>query len=61
MDRSLLPRRPAALAALFVGLAAASHAQAASRVPPMPSDFANWQTVPIGDGIYAFIAPDGVT
>jgi glyoxylase-like metal-dependent hydrolase (beta-lactamase superfamily II) len=29
--------------------------------PPMPSDFANWKTVQVGAGIFAFIAPDGVT
>jgi glyoxylase-like metal-dependent hydrolase (beta-lactamase superfamily II) len=36
-------------------------AQSAKRVPAMPSDFANWTTEQVAPGIYAFIAPDGVT
>jgi glyoxylase-like metal-dependent hydrolase (beta-lactamase superfamily II) len=51
--------RLSVIAALSITTAAA--AQGSRGTPPMPSDFANWKTVQVGAGIYAFIAPDGVT
>jgi glyoxylase-like metal-dependent hydrolase (beta-lactamase superfamily II) len=51
-------RLPALAVLLFASTVAA---QNPARVPPMPSDFANWKTEKVADGIYAFIAPDGVT
>jgi cyclase len=29
--------------------------------PPNPADFGNYKTVKVADGVYAFIAPDGIT
>lgn len=49
------------LLGLSFAFAAVAHSQGATHVPPMPSDFKNWQTVKIAEGIYAFVAPDGVT
>ncbi|HUK64550.1 MAG TPA: MBL fold metallo-hydrolase [Dongiaceae bacterium] len=50
-----------ALLGLAAGAAAVAAAQSTPPARPLPSDFKNWQTVPVAEGIYAFIAPDGVT
>ena len=49
------------VSAALIGSVLTAGAQGNRGVPPMPSDFANWKTVQVGAGIYAFIAPDGVT
>lgn len=57
---SPLARRALGACALLLAVHSA-RAQAAKRPPAMPSEFANWTTTQIAPGIYAFIAPDGVT
>jgi glyoxylase-like metal-dependent hydrolase (beta-lactamase superfamily II) len=52
-------RRSISLGLLLAAAGAA--AQSAKPAPPMPSDFDNWKTEKVAEGIYAFIAPDGVT
>jgi cyclase len=54
-------RRAAAVVAAIALIARSADAQSAKRPPAMPSDFANWSTEQVAPGIYAFIAPDGVT
>jgi glyoxylase-like metal-dependent hydrolase (beta-lactamase superfamily II) len=54
------PRAIAAVCAIALASTSAG-AQSAKALPAMPSDFANWKTEQVAPGIYAFIAPDGVT
>ncbi|HTG54415.1 MAG TPA: MBL fold metallo-hydrolase [Gemmatimonadaceae bacterium] len=58
--RASFPNAIATVCAIALASTSAG-AQSAKRVPAMPSDFANWTTEQVAPGIYAFIAPDGVT